>query len=171
MKTLLELFEESGKEVYEITRSEWIEIQKDHTLNWIKAVNETLNKDEKIKDIGNRLYADSIEARCFHKAQVERALKDGIDVSETILKDYEGMKDKIKAEQNRQEEIRKSKIELTYDMVKDIEENTKIMINNIKYTLIGKDTNFIVCKPYRSKNKAYQLPLGQLINKFSIGWN
>jgi hypothetical protein len=171
MKTLLELFEESGKEVYEVTRSEWIEIHKDHTLNWIKEINKTLSKDEQIKDIGNRLHTDSIEAGCFHQAQVERALKDGIEVSEIVLKDYKGMKDKIKAEQNRQEEIRKSKIELTYDMVKDIKKNTKIMINNIKYTLIEKDTNCIVCKPYRSKNKAYQLPLGQLINKFSIGWN
>lgn len=171
MKTLLEIFQESGKGIYEVTRNEWVEIHKSHALKCINAINKMSDINEQITDIEKRLYNDKIESESFHKAQVERALKDGIEVSEIVLKDYEGLKDKIKAEQNRQEEIRKSKIELTYDMVKDIEENTKIMINNIKYTLIEKDTNCIVCKPYRSKNKAYQLPLGQLINKFSIGWN
>ena len=65
--SLLNQFEESGKEIYQITKNEWVNIMRDHFVN---ACKRPLNEFEKY---------DKIEVECFHKEQVTRAIKNGIE--------------------------------------------------------------------------------------------
>lgn len=171
MKTLLDIFEESNKEVYEVAKNEWINIIKDNTLNYIKELNNSLSSDRKIIDIENRLENEVLEAICFHREQVENALKNNIQVSDEVLKDYIGLKEKILEDKIKAIEKEKSKILLTYENMKELKINAKIMIDNYKMTLKEITNNYIICKPYRSKNKLWKISLNEKVNNFSIGWN
>lgn len=168
----LEQFEESGLEVYQVTQNKWIEIHNNHMLNWINQINKTLSENEKIKDIENRLYANKIEAQCFHESNVFRALKDNKVVSEEVLKDYpqiiEEVKREIKAEEQKQRCIESVPI-FTQETFNSLNVNDKIKIGTQKVTVYKKENNDMICRLYKCRNKGIALTVGERYN-ISIGW-
>ena len=86
--SLLTQFEESQKEVYQVTRNEWINIKIDHMTEWY-------NKAKITEGLKSRLETEKIEASCFHREQVENALKKNVKVSAEVLKDYPELLKKI----------------------------------------------------------------------------
>ena len=162
-------FLESNIEVYELTQNEWVEIHNNHMMECWKITQQQSNI--KFNDINKRLERETIEAKCFHKAQVESALKNGLEVSKTVLKDYEGLNEQIKERQRKAIEKENSRILLTYDMIKDIKANTKLVIDGYKVTLKEIKEDCIICKPYKTRNKTWKVSLNCKISKFAIGWN
>jgi hypothetical protein len=156
--SLLEQFEESGKEVYQVTKNEWIEIHKSHMLEWY-------NKTGIAEGLQNRLKTDEIESSCFHKEAVTGALKKNIDISTEVLKDYPGLKEKIKAEQERINSISV----LTQEIYSTLTEGNKITVNGYKLTVYKKVNNKIICRIYRKQKQGIDLFIGERYN-ISIGW-
>lgn len=166
-KTELEEFEETGREVYQVTRDVWIQIHSNHILHWINATNEQLPINEQIQyiDINKRLCDDVIESSCFHKEQVERALRHNIEVSEEVLKDYAGLKEKIQAEQKAEQDAPR----LTKDIFEILKAGDKITVNNYKLTVDKKEENSLILRIYKKRKQGIKLIIGDKA-KISIGW-
>ena len=76
VETPLDKFENEGKSPYEITKKEWVELQKAHRRS--------LGQPE---DSGTR-YAPTADYEEYHRDSVKTALKMGLDVPGKVLKDY-----------------------------------------------------------------------------------
>ena len=76
IETPLDKFEKEGKSPYEITKKEWVELQKAHRRS--------LGQPE---DSGTR-YAPTADYEEYHRDSVKTALKMGLDVPGKVLKDY-----------------------------------------------------------------------------------
>jgi len=153
--SLLDEFEKSGKEVHEVTKQEWVDIMIDHYKSFNQYNTQSYHGE-----------GDKIEFECFHKEQIERALRNNIIVDENILKDYPQLKEKIQ----RQIEKEQSVPIFTEDIYNTIVEGQKIVVNgHYKLTVYKKFKNGITARLYRSKKKAVDLLIG---NRYTIelGW-
>jgi hypothetical protein len=159
-KSLLKQFEESEKEVYQVTQKEWINIMKEHFVN-------SCNRSEKEFNT-----YDKIEVECFHKSSVEQALKKDIEVSEIILKDYPGLIEQIKIEIEK-EKFKQKQLEatpiFTLELFNSLTKGDKITIGLQKMTVCKKENNSLICKLYRCKRKGIELTIGERCN-IKIGW-
>ena len=153
-KSLLEQFEESGKEVYQVTKNEWINIMNDHYVNVCGYTQENFNT------------YDKIEVECFHSGNVKKALENNLIVSEEVLKDYAELKEKVEIEKKKDAESPR----LTKDIFNILNIGDKIKVNNYKLTVHEKDNNSLTLRLYKSRTKAIQLFIGDKAN-ISIGWN
>ena len=170
MKTKFDLFLESEKEVFEITQTEWIEIHKSHMLKcW-----EITQMQENIifNDLKKRIEDDKAESILYHKEQVENALKNNIEVSQEVLKDYPTLKNEVeqRKEQKRlREEYLNLLPKLTQEIFKKLNIGDKIKIDNHKVTVHKKEGTELICKLYRSKTKGIVLNIGDR-STITIGW-
>lgn len=156
--TKLEQFEESGKEVYQVTQKEWVEIMEDQHVNVCNRSQEEF--DKYIKQ----------EVQLFHKEQVFNALKDGIEISEEVLKDYPDMTEKLKIYKRKQAE-KESIPTITKEIISNFSEGDKITIDgHYKVTLHKKENDSIICKIYRKQKQAIILSIGDR-HTLSKGWN
>jgi len=156
--TLLTQFEESGKEVYQVTKQEWVQIYRSHMLDWYSKIDIT-------EGLQKRLETDRIESECFHKEQVTRALKNGITVPENVLKDYIELMEKIKADQERINNIPL----LTEDIYNTLTEGNRITVDGYKLTVYKKENNKITCRIYRKQKQAIELFINNRYN-LVMGW-
>lgn len=157
----------SGKEVYEVTLKAWVEIKENSQREYYKVLQETNNTI--LDDLEERLYKDRIEAECFHKEEVINALEEGKNVPQIVLNDYSGLLEKIE-EDKRNLIIKENSKVLLYDVIKDLKENTKIIIDSIKMTFTKIENNYIVCKPYRKRNKIYKIKIDTKVSSILVGW-
>lgn len=155
--SLLEQFEESEKEVYQVTRNEWVNIMYDHLVNTCKRpINEFNN-------------IDKIEVECYHKEQVTGVLKKGIEVPAIVLNDYVGLKDKIISEQKAKQEKENSIPVFTQDIFNTLKEGNKITVNGYKLTIHKKENKSIIARVYKKQKQAIELLIGERYN-IVVGW-
>lgn len=152
--SLLTQFEDSGKEVYEVTCQEWANIMKDHFIN---------SCNRSIDEFNN---TNIIEVKCFHREQVYRALEKGIEVPEIVLRDYPTLKSEL---QTKQDKINSIPI-LTQDIFNTLQEGNKITVNGSKLTIHKKKDNSIVARIYRKRNKGLELIVGERYS-LVMGWS
>jgi len=152
--SLMQKFEAENKEVYEVTQNEWLTIMQDHLVNTCGRSIELFNA------------TDKIEIECFHKSQVEQALKKGIIVSELVLKDYVGLVEKVQAKQTKIESIPI----LTKEICDSLQVGNKITVDGCKLTVYRKDENSIIARIYRKQKQAYELIIGERYN-LVMGWS
>lgn len=156
--TKLEQFEESGKEVYQVTQKEWVEIMEDQHVNVCNRSQEEFDKYTKQ------------EVQLFHKEQVFNALKDGIKISEQALKDYPDMIEKLEIYKRKQAEKESVPI-ITKEIILNFSEGDKITIDgHYKVTLYKKENDSIICKIYRKQKQAIRLSIGDR-HTLVKGWN
>lgn len=158
--SLLEQFENSGKEVYQVTQNEWVNIMKDHFVNSCKRPEQEFNT------------YDKIEVKCFHKSKVEGALKNGSIVPETVLKDYPGIMEEVKKEIEREELKQKQYKNIpifTQEIFNNLNIGDKITVGVQKVTVYKKEKNTLVCKLYRCKKQGIELIVGGRYN-IKMGW-
>lgn len=157
MKTLLDFFEESGKEIFEITQKEWVNISLDN----IKYCDSLLgiNTDEVTLEIKTG------EAEDYHKNIVLEALRNNIIVSNEVMKDYPNLIEVVNNERKEEQQ----KIELI-NYLPELKEGVKITVDGSKLTIVNKDKDSILCRLYRSRKKGIRINLTDKLNSFSIGW-
>jgi hypothetical protein len=155
--SLLEQFEESGKEVYQVTQKEWLNIMYDHFINTCKRSAEEFYK------------VDKIEIKCFHQSQVSGAIKKGIEVSEEVLKDYAGLKEQILSKLKAEEKKKNSTPILTEELYNTLQEGNKITVNGYKLTVYKKENKSIIARVYRKQKQAVELLIGDRYN-IIVGW-
>jgi len=153
----MQQFDESGKEVYQVTCQEWINIiYNQHVVICNRSTEEfeTVTKQE---------------ATMFHYEQVFGALKKGIIVDSLIVAGHPRIKDELNRYNQRQLEKLAIPV-VTEEVYSSLNEGDKITINNhYKVTVYKKELNKIICKIYRCKNKAVNILIGDRYN-ISIGW-
>jgi len=152
--SLLKQFEAEGKEVYEVTREQWVNIMYDQFVNVCSRSIELFN------------YTDKIEIECFHESQVKQALKEGIVVSELVLKDYAGLVENVQTKQTKIESIPI----LTKEICDSLQVGNKITVDGCKLTVYRKDENSIIARIYRKQKQAYELIIGERC-KVIMGWS
>ena len=152
--SLLEKFMNENKEVYQVTKNEWVEIMRDHHLNSCNRTQEEFENHTKQ------------EVECYHLEQVRNALKQEISITEAVMLDYPGLIEKTQA--RKQEEQNKPKI--TLEQIQNLKINDKIMIDHYKFTVHSITDNKVVARLYKSKRKAIEITEG-MYGKLSLGWN
>lgn len=157
MSIALNKFEETGKETYQVTQAEWVEIYKNHMIEWYIKTG--------IIDIKNRLEANKIESECFHRDNVRMALEKEIEVSEEVLKDYIGLKEQI---QKKKEEKEKIPV-FTQDIFNTLQKGNKITVNGYKLTVYNKNNNSLIARVYKKQKQAIELLIGERYN-IVVGW-
>lgn len=151
IETLLTKFEETGKEVYEITKQEWEQIAYNHHLKVDPYFYENLVR---------------IEAISFHYDQVRTALEKGLTVPEEVLKDYKELKEQIKKKKAEYEKIPL----VTKEVMNLFNEGDRITLNKqYKLTVYKKTENTLILKLYRSKTKGIEVKEGDRYY-INIGW-
>jgi hypothetical protein len=159
-KSLMNIFEESGKEVYQVSKNEWVSIMRDHHINTCcRPVNEFINHTLK-------------EVELFHQQEVENALKNNIELPTIVLADYPSIIEKVeqvKAREQAKKEAEELAPKLTQDIFNMLNIGDKITIGNTKVTVNKKENNELICKLYRSRTKGVALSIGDKAN-ISIGW-
>ena len=155
----LDEFEQSKKEVYQVTQREWIDIMHDQHVIQCHRTEEEFNK-----------YTMQ-EVQCFHKLQVREALKQGIEVPENVLADYPTLKQEVENKLKAEQERYNSQVPLTAELLNVLQNGTKLTINNTKCTVYKKTENSLIIKLYKARTKGVELFLNERFNQFSIGWN
>jgi len=156
--SLMKQFEDSEKEVYQVTCQEWLNIMQDQLVNICN------------RSIEEFKVTDTIEIKCFHKSQVEGAIRRGIEVPEIVLKDYPGIKEKIEKEVKAKQDKINSIPLLTQEIYNTLQEGNKITVNGLKLTVYRKDQNSIIGRIYRKQKQALELLIGERYN-LVIGWS
>lgn len=158
--SLYKQFEDSGKEVYQVTQNEWVTIMTDHFVN---TCGHNLENVEKY---------DTIEFKCYHQENVKRALKSKLDVSEEVLNDYPSLKKIIQIEDEREQE-RIERINnipvLTDSTFNLLNVGNKITVNGQKFTIHKKEDQSIIARLYRKQNQAMKLHIGERYS-IIVGW-
>jgi len=155
--SLLTQFEITEKEVYEVTQNEWLTIIQDHLINTCNRSIEEFNASSKT------------EIKCFHREQVERALKKGIEIAEIVLKDYPTLKSEVKAKQDKINSIPLLPV-FTPDIYDTLQEGNKITVNGYKLTVYKKEEKSIIARIYRKQKQALELLIGERYN-IIMGWS
>jgi len=154
----LDDFEQSKKEVYQLTQNEWLVIMHDQHVNQCGRTEQEFNQ------------YTAQEVKCFHREQVREALKEGISVPEKVLADYPTLKQDIENKQKAEQEKYNKQIPLTSELLATLQNGNKIMVNGNKLTVHHKTDNSVIARLYKSHNKAIELFVNERFNSFIIGW-
>ncbi len=154
----LDNFETTGKEVYQVTQNEWIDIMYDQHVNQCGRTEQEFNQYTKQ------------EIECYHKQEVRKALEKGISISEKILADYPNLKQEVENKLRVEQERYNNQIALTPELLATLQDGNKIMVNGNKLTVHHKTDNSIIARLYKSHNKAIELFINERFNSFVIGW-
>jgi len=154
----LDDFEKSKKEVYQVTKSEWLDIMHDQHVIQCQRTEQEFNQYTKQ------------EVECYHKQEVRTALENGITVSEKVLADYPILQQEVENKLKAKQERYNNQIALTPELLATLQQGNKIMVNGNKLTIHSKTENSIIARLYKSHNKAIELFLNDRFNSFVIGW-
>lgn len=138
--SLLDKFEEEGKEVYQATRAEWVEIMRDHETTW------GLSQDDFEKNTKQ-------EVEVYHKQEVYNAFKKGIVISGEVLKDYPEFNIMLNNENEKVETY--NKLPLLTDL--QLKAGEKVTVDNNKYTVVKLEEDGIIFRLYRTTKKGIKI--------------
>lgn len=155
----LEDFEKSGKEVYQVTLSEWLDIMHDQHVIQCHRTEQEFSQ------------CTMQEVKCYHKQEVTGALKEGIEVPANVLFDYPTLKQEIENKLKAEQKQYNKQIPLTTELLNMLQEGTKLTINNTKVTVYQKTENSLIVRLYKAHKKGVKFLLDDRFNQFSIGWN
>lgn len=151
--SLLDRFELEGKEVYQATRNEWVEIMKDHELTWGLSLEDF-----------ERYTRQDVEV--YHKQETYSAFKKGIAIPDEVLRDYPEFKAMLDKEHKKEEAY--NSLPLVAEL--QLKEKDKVIIDNNKYTVERLDDDGIIFRLYRTTKKGIKIFNNQKYNIIR-GWN